>query len=87
MIPQEFEASALKKVAQRHVHRFERRLNSGSPNVRVDECSRYLDIWKDILDSVNMWPLQKFPMVNFKPNERNEVIDAFVSGEFDEDEQ
>jgi len=76
---------ALKRVAERHIKRFESRLSSGHAAVRVAECKMYLDLWQDILQSVCSWyDGDSFPIANFTRREREEVLEAYASGEFDE---
>lgn len=84
-MPKTVPTTRLRAVAEATVRRFKSRPMMGGPNVRVDECERYLTIWEDILDSAMMQPEDEpFPLKHLKPNELEEVTDAYVSGKFDE---
>lgn len=84
MLPTELDRTVFTRVAKRHISRYRNMISSGRINVRIDECEMYLAIWQDILDSITLLGEENFPVSKLKPRERDEVYDAYTSGEFEE---
>jgi hypothetical protein len=88
--PVDFDRQLLEAVTDRHVHRYESRLDAVQRKlpqwqiVRVHECEMYLAIWQDIRDSIRRYDGERIPLEIFKIKERTEILDAYESGEFDE---
>jgi len=62
------------EYAEKQVTMYKRRIESGSPNVRVGECTNYLRIWKSIVTKEGK---------ELNEEEKNEVSDAYYAGDFD----
>jgi hypothetical protein len=75
----EVTAETLTRLSFENIRMFESRIKAGKeghPNVRVDECERYLSIWQSIKQKGEWDKLTKI--------ERMEVMDALTE-EADED--
>lgn len=68
-------AEKLLKLADKHIQLYERRLASGSPVVNAAKCHAYLIIWKSIKEKKG---------VDLSELERQEIVEALDSGEYDD---
>jgi len=75
MTADDLNRSQIVGLAKMHIARFYRMIESGSLNVRVDECEHYLRIWKEVEKKGDIRELTE--------EERNEVEGAISSGDYD----